>query len=172
MILWGISLCSFLTIALSMEHLEVNFYVKYLLQGIAETIGEGAAAALFVKINPRLIFSVSFALMIIGGGGLAYCDVARPDIILVYIFEVIAILGASMAYCGVFVSTPLMFSTAVAGTCTGFCNMTGLTAQIFAPFISAFTAPIPMGTFTTMSLIGLITAQFIKKMTDEVIPTS
>ena len=136
MILWAISLCSFLSLALNMENIEVNFYTKYLIQGIAETIGEGAAAALFVRINPRLIFSVSYAIVIIGAGGLIYTEVAKSDFVVIYIFEVFAILGASMAYCGVFVATPLMFPTNVAGKCTGFCNMSGLSAQILAPIIS------------------------------------
>ena len=126
MIIWSMSMCCFTTGAFHVKELNVDTYTKYFIQGIAETVGYGIAPALFLRLNARLIFSVSFLIMIVGGGGLVFCDLKSLDNGVVYTFEVLAIVGSAMAYSGSYAATPLMFPTKVAGTCVGYCNMIGI----------------------------------------------
>ena len=160
--IWMTSTTCFELLNLYTRFLSGDVYINFAMAGAAEVLGQAFAAILFMRIDPRKTFFISFLLAFIGGVGLMAADAFYPAKWLYIVGVFLAMFGVAMALCGSYVATPFLFPTLICGTAFGICNIFGRFMVIVSPTLSELHDPIPMSVFSFFCLIAMLLSLLLK----------
>ena len=115
---------------------------------------------IYHKFGIRVVFTGAFLIALVGGLSLLFASEDYPD--LATIMVTFARDGVKATFDICYLSNALIFPAIFAGTAYGVCNIGAKTVTILSPMLAELNPPVPMIVFSSVALIAIVLAQFIR----------
>ena len=152
---WSASSINFYTANFYMPYVPGDVFVNTFYSCLSENIANLSSGFIFAMLSTRPSFFIGYVMAAIGGllimtsskGGLMAFYVLLAKFAITYTFNI------------AYMSTPKFFSEKVTTTVWGYLNTIARFITALAPLIAVQPAPIPMMSFTVLSVVAAIGVQ-------------
>uniref|UniRef100_A0A7S3MR55 Uncharacterized protein n=1 Tax=Favella ehrenbergii TaxID=182087 RepID=A0A7S3MR55_9SPIT len=166
--IWTITSFSFYLGKFQLKQLAGNIYVNSLASSIADTLSRPMAYVIYRKLGVRMTFLTTFTVATIGSfavfGAEATSEAAQKYLLPTSLFIMNTGLtsGSTILYVGHMDLFPIVFST----TSMGIVNIFSRAITTLAPLVAEVPEPTPEIIFSTLCVISVIVAYFVRPKTN------
>mmetsp|Transcript_22745 Transcript_22745/g.26736 ORF Transcript_22745/g.26736 Transcript_22745/m.26736 type:complete len:173 (+) Transcript_22745:234-752(+) len=166
--IWTITSFSFYLGKFQLKQLAGNIYVNSLASSIADTLARPAAYYVYRKLGARQALIGYFALAALGSFPVVWSEMASEAYRKYFVPVCLFIMNSGLNSCFtiVYVGHLDLFPIVYSSTSMGICNIFARAFTIFAPMVAEVREPIPEILFTTLCVIAVVVACFIRPKTD------
>ncbi|CDW81726.1 solute carrier family member 5 [Stylonychia lemnae] len=158
LVLWVVASSDYFLINFQMKYIEGDIYTNTIVSSISEIISYLVTGALYDTIGPKVSFTVSFAIAVIGSIFYVLFGESHKNLITVMILG--SKFGISGAFNLVYIAMSL-FPPLYSSTVFGIFNVFARLASMLAPQFAEFKEPVPMIIFCIMAGVAGVVSFFI-----------
>jgi Na+/melibiose symporter-like transporter len=158
-ILWVSNVVGYYIITFYLKYVPGSIFTLSYAGGLAEGISPLLAIPLSRKIGLKRTLLVAFSFNTIGS---LMLWIFNTNDQLSYVFIFVMKSGMFLAFALIYTGNSFFFSSDIASTCIGICNIFCRVGSIFAPVIAEMPRPQPLIILAVLSFASVVSAFFVK----------
>ena len=152
---WSTSSINFYTVNFYMPYVPGDVFVNTFYSCLSENVANLMSGFIFAMLSIRPSFFMGYVVAAIGG----LLIMSAPEGGLMAFYVLLAKFAITYTFNIAYMSTPKFFSEKVTTTVWGYLNTMARFITALAPLVAVQPAPIPMMSFTVLSVVAAIAVQ-------------
>lgn len=161
--IWIASSFGLYLVQFQMKYLPGSIYMNTILSAACDIPGSIIGGMLYKKFGVRFTLPIFYALSVAGSLCILFFGrLVGEESVINSIFVMLARVGVNTAMSMCYIANAGIFPAIFGGTAFGLCNLGAKFFTIFAPMMAEVSAPVPMITFSVVTVLAIGAALMIK----------